>query len=72
MCHTFGEKGTDLFCCNVKGGEPDMTAKYKLFKNFGVVAGYSHFWAGDWLDDTSNGGDQTGVDWFYLQSTVKF
>ncbi len=54
------------------GQELDITVKYKMFKNFGVVAGYTHFWAGDWLDDTSGGGDQTGVDWFYLQSTVKF
>jgi hypothetical protein len=54
------------------GQEIDITIKYKMFQNFGVVAGYSHFWAGDWLDDTSGGGDQTGVDWFYLQSTVKF
>jgi hypothetical protein len=53
------------------GQEIDVTVKYKLFKNFGVVAGYSHFFAGDFIEDTGAGIDR-GVDWFYLQSTLKF
>ena len=53
------------------GQEIDVTLKYKLFKNFGVVAGYSHFWADDFIEDI-NAGVDSGVDWFYLQTTVKF
>ena len=53
------------------GQELDITLKYKLFKNFGVVAGYSHFWVDDWIED-QRGGNDTGIDWMYLQTTVKF
>ncbi len=53
------------------GQEIDVTLKYKMFENFGVVAGYSHFFAGDFIEDTSAGVDR-GVDWFYLQTTVSF
>ena len=53
------------------GQEIDITLKYKMFQNFGVVAGYSHFWAGDFIEDITAGQDR-GVDWFYLQTTVKF
>ena len=53
------------------GQEIDVTLKYKMFENFGVVAGYSHFFSGDFIEDTGAGNDR-GVDWFYLQTTVKF
>ncbi|MGR3294115.1 MAG: alginate export family protein [Candidatus Scalindua sp.] len=53
------------------GQEIDITLKYKMFQNFGVVAGYSHFFAGDYIEDTGGGVDR-GIDWFYLQTTVKF
>ena len=53
------------------GQEIDVTLKYKMFKNFGVVAGYSHFFADDYIEDTGGGIDR-GIDWFYLQTTVKF
>ncbi len=53
------------------GQEIDVTLKYKMFDNFGVVAGYGHFFADDFIEDTSGGNDR-GVDWFYLQTTVKF
>lgn len=53
------------------GQEIDLTVKYKLFKNFGVVAGYSHFWAGDFVEDTGFGNDR-GVDWVWLMTTLKF
>jgi hypothetical protein len=56
---------------NTLGQEIDLTVKYKLFKNFGVVAGYSHFFADDWIEDTGAGLDR-GVDWAYLQTSVKF
>jgi hypothetical protein len=54
------------------GQEIDITVKYKMFKNFGVVAGYSHFFADDWIEDTAGGTVDRGIDWFYLQSTLKF
>ena len=53
------------------GQEINVTLKYKMFENFGVVAGYGHFFAGDFIEDTGGGLDR-GVDWFYLQTTVKF
>ncbi|MFQ5686880.1 MAG: alginate export family protein, partial [Candidatus Scalindua sp.] len=53
------------------GQEIDATLKYKLFKNFGVVAGYSHYFADDFIQDTGNNIDR-GSDWAYLQTTVKF
>ncbi len=53
------------------GQELDLVAKYKLFKNVGVVGGYSHYFTGDFLEDT-NHGHQPGMDWFWLQAAVKF
>jgi hypothetical protein len=53
------------------GQEIDFTVKYKMFDNFSVVGGYSHFWADDFIEDTGNGVDR-GVDWAYLMTTVKF
>jgi hypothetical protein len=63
--------GTNEDVDNDLGQEIDVTLKYKLFENFGVVAGYSHFFADDFIEDTGGGVDR-GVDWFYLQTTVKF
>jgi len=53
------------------GQELDITVKYKLFKNFGVVAGYSHYFTGDFLQDTNNDLDRD-VDWAYLMTSLKF
>ncbi len=53
------------------GQEIDLTVKYKLFKNFGVVGGYSHYFVDDFIEDTNNGLDR-GTDWVYLQTTLKF
>lgn len=53
------------------GQEIDLTVNYPLFKNFGVVAGYSHFFAGDFVEDTGAGIDR-GSDWAYLQTTLSF
>ena len=65
-----GDAGVDTVDDEL-GQEIDVTLKYKMFENFGVVAGYSHFFAGDFIEDTGGGMDR-GVDWFYLQTTVKF
>ncbi|KKK59410.1 hypothetical protein LCGC14_3034670, partial [marine sediment metagenome] len=53
------------------GQELDLVFKYKLFKNFGVVGGYSHYFVGDWIEDF-RGGDDAGADWIWLQTTLKF
>ncbi|MGR3173313.1 MAG: alginate export family protein [Candidatus Scalindua sp.] len=63
------------------GQELDITIKYKLLKNFGVVAGYSHYFIGDFIEDSVSGGvnavgpgsnNDSDTDWFYLQTTMKF
>jgi hypothetical protein len=60
------------------GQELDITVKYKLLKNFGVVAGYSHYFIDDFIEDAANGGvgvagsNDSDTDWFYLQTTMKF
>jgi hypothetical protein len=53
------------------GQEIDITVKYNMFKNFGVVAGYSHFFADDFIEDTGADMDR-GSDWAYLMTTLKF
>lgn len=53
------------------GQEVDLTVKYQMFSNFTVVGGYSHFWAGDFIEDTGNGVNRA-VDWAYLMTTVAF
>ena len=60
------------------GQELDITVKYKLLKNFGVVAGYSHYFVDDFIEDSVNGGvgatgnNDSDTDWFYLMTTMKF
>jgi hypothetical protein len=66
------------------GTELDLTAKYKLYKNVGLQAGYSHFFNGDYIEDTNfNAGDPSTAglrrghgdsdsDWGYMQVTVGF
>ena len=66
------------------GTELDLTAKYELYDNVALQAGYSHFFNGDYLDDTALFGDDpatVGVrrghgdadsSWGYLQLAVGF
>jgi hypothetical protein len=59
------------------GEELDITVKYKLLKNFGVVAGYSHYFIDDAIENivdrnTGSVGNDGDTDWFYLQTTLKF
>ncbi|MCP4364631.1 MAG: alginate export family protein [Planctomycetes bacterium] len=66
------------------GTELDLTAKYKLYKNVGLQAGYSHFFNGDYIEDTAVQGSDpatAGVrrsygdsdsDWGYMQVVVGF
>jgi hypothetical protein len=53
------------------GQELDLVFKYKLFKNFGLAGGYSHYFVDDYIEDF-RGGDDSGADWIWLQSSLKF
>lgn len=49
--------------------EIDLTVSYDLYKNVKILAGYSWFGAGDWIEN--NIGD-VDTSWGYLQTTVTF
>ena len=49
--------------------EVDLTVSYDLYKNVKILAGYSWFGAGDWIE---NNIDDIDSNWFYLQTTVTF
>ncbi len=49
--------------------EVDLTVGYDLYKNVKILAGYSWFGAGAWIED--NIGD-IDTSWGYLQTTVTF
>jgi len=59
------------------GDEIDITVKYQFLKNFGVVAGYSHYFIDDAIEnfvdrETGGPGNDGDTDWFYVQTTMKF
>ena len=66
------------------GTELDLTWKYQLYKSVALQAGYSHFFGGDYLEDTKIGGSDAATqgvrrshgggdsDWGYLQMVVGF
>jgi hypothetical protein len=54
---------------NYAGTEIDLTFTYQPFKFLAFQAGYSHFFAGDYLSDTGPGDD---ADYGYLQAAVTF
>ena len=51
------------------GTEIDLRLQYKPCAWFIVEGGYSHFFAGSYVDDTGEGED---ADWGYLMTTVTF
>ncbi|HEY5891960.1 MAG TPA: alginate export family protein [Chthoniobacterales bacterium] len=51
------------------GAEIDLTATWKPSKHYSLQAGYSHFFAGEYVDDTGPGSD---ADFGYLMATVDF
>lgn len=57
--------GADSFA----GSEVDLTLTYKVNKNLSFMAGYSHFFAGGYLDDTGAGDD---ADFAYVQAQLDF
>ena len=60
-----GTPGADDFV----GEEIDLTAKYKLNKHVALQAGYSHFFAADFVEDTGSDDD---ADWAYFQTVFTF
>lgn len=60
-----GVDGADSYA----GTELDLRLQYNACKWFAVEGGYSHFFAGAYLNDT---GDDEDADWAYLQATVTF
>lgn len=51
------------------GTEIDLKAKYTPSDWFAFEVGYSHFFAGDYIDDTGNDDD---ADWGYMMTTITF
>ena len=56
---------------NYAGSEIDFTATYKATKWLGFQAGYSHFFAGDYLSDTGSGAS-SDADFVYIQAGIDF
>lgn len=54
---------------NYAGSELDALVTYTACANFSVTAGYSHFFAGNYLKDTGAGSD---ADFVYLMTSFKF
>jgi Alginate export len=51
------------------GTEFDFIATWKPFKQLGFQAGYCHFFAGDYVQDT---GPSSDADFGYVQATIEF
>jgi hypothetical protein len=51
------------------GEELDLTIKYKYNKHLTIMAGYSHFFAEDFVDDTGSDDD---ADWAFIQTAFNF
>lgn len=51
------------------GSEVDFTVQWNVTKNVALEAGYSHFFAGDYLADTGASDD---ADFGYVQATITF
>ncbi|MEM1158108.1 MAG: alginate export family protein [Verrucomicrobiota bacterium] len=51
------------------GNELDVTASYPIYQNTSLLVGYSHFFAGDFIDDTGTADD---IDFFYTQLLFRF
>ncbi len=60
-----GAPGADSYI----GAEFDLSLNYQVCDNFAVGGGYSHFFAGGFIEDT---GDDDDADWGYIQATVTF
>ncbi|HRH94431.1 MAG TPA: alginate export family protein [Prosthecobacter sp.] len=54
---------------NYAGSELDVLVTYAASNHLTLTAGYSHFFAGDYLSDTGTGSD---ADFVYLMTSIKF
>jgi hypothetical protein len=54
---------------NYAGSEFDFLVQWNVTKNVAIEAGYSHFFAGDYLSDT---GPSDDADFGYIQTTIAF
>lgn len=54
------------------GQEIDLTATYAYSKWMNILVGYSHFFSGPYVKETSASGAQDDADFFYMQTTFKF
>jgi len=54
------------------GHEVDLTATYAFTKWMNVLVGYSHFFSGAYVKQTSPTGADDDADFFYLQTSFKF
>lgn len=59
-----GNSGTEL------GHEIDLMAKWQATKNIEIMAGYAHFFAGDFIKNTPGGSDD--ADWAFIQFRYSF
>jgi len=51
------------------GQEVDLMVNYSVTKTLQLLAGYSHFWPGSFINHTGRHGD---ADWWSLQLTCRF
>jgi len=58
-------RNADSFC----GAEIDILATWAVTRNVSLEAGYSHFFAGPYLEDT---GASSDADFGYVQATISF
>jgi hypothetical protein len=55
------------------GGELDFIAGYAITKFASLEAGYGHFFAGDYIDQSwANAGGSADINWFYIQTVIRF
>lgn len=59
-------RGGGLAGSRYVGAELDLTAKYKLDAHTTLLLGYSHFFAGDYIEDATPAADDD-IDYFYAQ-----
>lgn len=69
----FSASGTTVRAANVQAGrqigeEIDLTATVKITQNLNGLIGYSHFFAGPFIQDTGSNDD---ADFFYVQTVFK-
>jgi hypothetical protein len=54
------------------GHEVDLLVKWRINKQVELFSGYSHFFAGGFIDDSANVGITDDADWVFLQFTYFF